>query len=76
MQIGSSIIGNILLVDGLKHNLLSISQLSNKGHNIVFDNISCKINWFDNSSCLLSANRVNGVYSVNCDDFAIIISSV
>ena len=31
----SSLIENILLVDGLKHNLLSISQLCDKGFNLM-----------------------------------------
>uniref|UniRef100_A0A151UG50 Retrovirus-related Pol polyprotein from transposon TNT 1-94-like beta-barrel domain-containing protein n=1 Tax=Cajanus cajan TaxID=3821 RepID=A0A151UG50_CAJCA len=33
-----TMIENVLLVDGLKHNLLSISQLSDKGFKIEFDN--------------------------------------
>ena len=33
----SSLIENILLVDGLKHNLLSISQLCDKGFKVIFE---------------------------------------
>ena len=33
----SSLIENVLLVDGLKHNLLTISQLCNKGFKIIFE---------------------------------------
>ena len=33
----SPIIENVLLVDGLKHNLLSISQLCDKGNRVIFD---------------------------------------
>ena len=48
--IGSGTIGNcnlpsitnVLLVDGLMHNLLSISQLSDKGYDIIFNQKSCK----------------------------------
>ena len=32
----SSLIENVLLVDGLKHNILSISQLCNKGFKMIF----------------------------------------
>ena len=34
----SSLIDNVLLVDGLKHNLLSISQLCDKGFKVIFGN--------------------------------------
>ena len=33
----SSLIENILIVDGLKHNLLSISQLCKKGFKVIFE---------------------------------------
>nr|KYP35464.1 hypothetical protein KK1_043494 [Cajanus cajan] len=33
-----TLIENVLLVEGMKHNLLSISQLSDKGFKIEFDN--------------------------------------
>jgi hypothetical protein len=32
----SFVIENVLLVDGLKHNLLSISQLCDKSYNVIF----------------------------------------
>ena len=32
----SSLIENVLFVDGLKHNLLSISQLCDKGFKMIF----------------------------------------
>src|SRR3954464_6290762 len=32
---------NVLLVDGLAHNLLSISQLSDNGYDIIFNQKSC-----------------------------------
>ena len=45
----SLIIEDVLLVDGLKHNLLSISQLCDKGYNIIFKSIMCIIiNEIDN----------------------------
>ncbi|MCR2848021.1 hypothetical protein KN825_15825, partial [Weizmannia coagulans] len=39
----STIIENVLLVDGLKHNLLSISQLCDKGYEVVFNKLKCSI---------------------------------
>ena len=35
-KVSSFIVEDVLLVDGLKHNLLSISQLCNKGYNVIF----------------------------------------
>ena len=34
-------IKNILLVDGLKHNLLSISQFCDKGYKVIFESSLC-----------------------------------
>ena len=45
----SLVIEDVLLVDGLKHNLLSISQLCDKGYNVIFKSIMCIIvNEIDN----------------------------
>ena len=35
-------INNVLLVEGLMHNLLSISQLSDNGYDVIFNQTSCK----------------------------------
>ena len=34
---------NVLFVDGLKHNLLSVSQLCKDGHNVIFSEKDCVI---------------------------------
>ena len=47
---------NVLLVKGLKHNLLSISQLCDSGYNVTFYKDICIIHNKDNSS-LFSAKR-------------------
>ena len=39
----STCIENVLYVDGLMHNLLSISQLCYKGFQIVFEANACKV---------------------------------
>ena len=39
----STCIENVLLVDGLKHNLLSVSQLCDKGYLVSFDSHQCFI---------------------------------
>ena len=42
-QSSSNSVDNVLLVDGLDYNLLSISQLCDKGHKVVFESDFCKI---------------------------------
>ena len=39
----SSNIENVLFVKGLKHNLLSISQLCDKGMKVIFESINCQV---------------------------------
>ena len=36
-------IENVLLVNGLKHNLFSISQLCDKGYKVVFECLNCHV---------------------------------
>ena len=43
LEIGNVVIENISLVDGLKHNLLSVSQFTDKGYEVVFKTEQCDI---------------------------------
>ena len=43
LEIGNVEIKNISLVNGLKHNLLSVSQFTNKGYDVNFKKEQCKI---------------------------------
>ena len=42
-NVSSTLIENVYLVENLKHNLLSISQLCDKGYKVVFDKTRCII---------------------------------
>jgi len=59
------IIKDVLLVDGLKHNLLSISQLCDKGYKITFEPNLCLIADPKSSETVLMGKRVNNVYMLN-----------
>ena len=49
-----TLIENLLLVDGSMHDLLSISQLCDKGFRVIFDKNNCIIeNVSDRNCCLL-----------------------
>jgi hypothetical protein len=48
-------INNVWLVDGLRHNLLSISQFCDNGYDVMFDKTNCTVvNKNDNSIISLS----------------------
>ncbi|CAL9196629.1 unnamed protein product [Musa hybrid cultivar] len=73
--IGKGTIGNksnfsiedVLLVDGLKHNLLSISQLCDKGYIIRFESNACIIEKpYKNISMI--ALKQNNVYTIDIND--------
>ena len=58
------LISNVLLVKNLKHNLLSISQLCDKGFKITFSDNKCSI--FDqNQNLIFEGNRDRNIYVLN-----------
>src|ERR1044072_8308269 len=63
-----TMIDDVLLVEGLKHNLLSISQLSDKGYNIEFNSSNCIIEKNDDTHAKLIGNRVNNIYMLSLDN--------
>src|ERR1044072_3938637 len=74
--IGSGTIGNgkcpsiknVLLVEGLMHNLLSISQLADDGYDVVFNQKSCKVISQKDGSTLFNGKRKNNIYKINISD--------
>ena len=59
------IIKDLLLVDGLKHNLQSISQLCDKGYKITFEPDLCLIADLKTNETVLIGKWVNNVYMLN-----------
>lgn len=64
----SSKISQCLLVDVLKHNLLSISQLCDKGSGVIFESNMCSIQNTNDNKVHFVANRCGNVYSVKFHD--------
>ena len=64
----SSFINDVLLVDGLKHNLLSISQLCDLGYEVIFRKLDCLIIWEKSGEILFEAKRYNNVYGLTLED--------
>src|SRR4051812_36231061 len=58
-------INNVLLVEGLAHNLFSISQLSDNGYDIIFNQKSCKAVSQKDGSILLTDKRKNNIYKID-----------
>jgi len=61
----STSINNVWLVDGLEHNLLSISQFCDNGYDVLFEKANCTVINKDNKSIVFKGNRVENVYKIN-----------
>jgi hypothetical protein len=61
-------ISDVWLVDGLQHNLLSISQLCDSNYDVVFNKNSCTVIKNSDKSILFKGNRKGNVYKVNLSD--------
>ena len=64
------LIENVLLVDKLKHNLLSISQLCDKGYRVVFESSRCLIENVIDGKLLFIGDRNSNVYKIDIDQNA------
>ena len=61
--IGSSTtIENVLYVEGLRHSLLSINQLCDKGYKVNFKENGCTISHDSSGKVLFTGKRVNNIY--------------
>ena len=56
---------HVLLVDGLKHNLLSISQLCDMGNKVTFYPKNCFVTSLDEDKVIFSGERVDNVYVID-----------
>lgn len=57
----------MLLVEGLKHNLLIISQICHKGLKVTFESDYCSIHHKDSNEVVLIGKRHNHIYLVDID---------
>jgi hypothetical protein len=54
---------NVLLVEDLNHNLLSVSKMSNHGYTLTFDSQKCKIRENNSERLVATATRrPNNIY--------------
>ena len=66
-NVSSTLIENVCLVENLKHNLLSISQLCDKGYRVIFDESKCVIENECDGKVLFVGNKCVNVYTINID---------
>ena len=67
VKISGIIFSDVYLVNGLKHNLLSISQLCDKGFHVMFKTKTCKVN--DNNGNLICYGKRHGnVYTLDFNE--------
>ncbi|KAF1867977.1 hypothetical protein Lal_00042371 [Lupinus albus] len=57
-----AIINNVLYVEGLEHNLLSISQLCDRGNKVSFDSNCCNIRDGKDNKVKFISHRINNIY--------------
>ncbi|XP_057733968.1 uncharacterized protein LOC130949194 [Arachis stenosperma] len=64
----SIFIDDVFLVDDLRHNLLSISQLCDLGYLVIFKILECRVVSEKTNEVLLVANRCDNVYDLTLDE--------
>ena len=65
----SSIIENVILVDGLKHNLLSSSQLCDKYFKVNFESSHCIIKDSQNEKIIFMGHKNKNVYTIDISKY-------
>ena len=66
----STSINNVWLVDGLEHNLLSISQFCDNGYDVLFEKPNCTVINKEDKSIVFKGKRVDNVYKINFSELA------
>jgi len=61
----SIFINNVWLVDGLEHNLLSISQFCDNGYDVMFGRTNCTVVNKDDNSIVFKGKKRENVYKIN-----------
>ena len=57
---------NVLLIEKMKHNLLSVSQMCDQGHVLTFTSKECKIQREDSGKLVVTASRTpNNIYMLD-----------
>ena len=60
----------VYLVEGLKFSLLSISQLCDKGNNVMLNSSNCIVQNVHNDKITLYVPRIDNVYAINLNSIS------
>ena len=63
----SSSIDDVLLVKNLQHNLLSVSQLCDKGNRVIFESRTCLVQQLCDDKIIMRGRRIDNIYMVDLD---------
>jgi len=61
---------NVYIVEGLKFNLLSISQLCDKGNTDIFNSSHCIVQNVHDNNTILYGPRVDNIYAINLNSIS------
>ena len=64
-----NLVTDVMLIDGLTHNLLSISQFCDQGYKVVFEPSQCVIEDSIINKIILTTRSHNNTYVLYLDDF-------
>ena len=64
----SDLITNVMLIEGLTHNLISISQFCGQGYRVVFERFQCVIKDSTSDKIILATRRCDNTYVLYLDD--------
>ena len=67
----STTIEDVLFVEGLKHSLLSISQLCDRGFKVNFTKDECLIENEVTHEVMLKGKRVNNIFQISLDNLSL-----
>jgi len=62
------VVKNVLFVEGLKHNLLSINQLCDKGLRVTFETNHCLICFVSSNEIVLIGRRIQNIYTIDFEN--------
>ena len=68
-----SCIDDVMLVERLAYNLISISQLCDKRHKVIFNSQACIIFEPNSESIKFTKKRVNNMYMIDIDDLVLLM---
>ncbi|KAK2362072.1 hypothetical protein QL285_087167 [Trifolium repens] len=67
-KINSAKIENVHYVEGLEHNLISISQLCDNGLEVIFKTNTCEVRQVSSGKILFNGSRMKNVYVLYLDE--------